>query len=113
MNPQPKSKYLRSESYRRWTAAQPCAHCRVQGYSQAAHSDDNGAGGKGLGLKACDSTIYPACGPHPVGGGLLTPGCHWTIGSSGHFTKRERRELEAKYAELNRQSFKARAACQR
>jgi len=92
--PVPKRDYLRDKDYRRWVAAQNCAHCGVEGYSQAAHSDDNGAGGKGLALKACDSTIYPACGPRTG-----EPGCHWLIGTSGQYTKAERHALEATYSQ--------------
>ena len=98
----PKRDYLRDEHYRRWVAAQPCAHCGIVGFSQCAHSDDNGAGGKGLGIKASDDTCYPACGPHGN-----DPGCHWRIGSSGTWTKDERRALEAIYAENTRAKWRS------
>ena len=91
--PSPKDLRIRSESYRRLVAALPCAHCGAFGFSQAAHGDE----GKGLGIKACDSTCYPACGPRP---GI--PGCHWLIGTSGAFSRAERRQLERRYASETR-----------
>lgn len=103
--PVPKREYVRSEEYRRLVAALPCAHCGVQGYSQAAHSDDNGAGGKGMSIKADDSTCYPACGPHPGPDGQIKPGCHWVIGTSGKFTKAERHAMEAVYAQRTRDTL--------
>ena len=75
----------RSEAYRRLVAAMPCWMCHVEGHSQAAHADK----GKGLSLKADDRTCFPACGPHD---GLV--GCHYTIGTSGTFTREERRAIE-------------------
>lgn len=96
----PKRQYVRDKSYRRWVASLPCAHCGIEGYSQAAHADDNGAGGKGIGLKACDSTLYPACGPRPG-----VPGCHWLIGTSGALSRDERRRLEAEYAQSTRDAL--------
>lgn len=98
--PRPKQVYVRDESYRRWVASLPCAHCGIEGYSQAAHSDDNGAGGKGMGIKACDSTLYPACGPRPG-----EPGCHWLIGTGGILNKAERKALEAAYARDTRDAW--------
>ena len=87
--PVPKEAPIRDESYRRWVASLPCAHCGVIGYSQAAHGDE----GKGERIKACDSTCYPACSPRP---GI--PGCHWLIGTSGTYPREERRRLERAYA---------------
>ena len=97
--PLPKANPLRDESYRRWVASLPCAHCGVEGFSQAAHGDQ----GKGMGIKAGDDTCYPACGPHPVGrNARLYPGCHWQIGTSGVYSKAHRRELEGQYAAQTR-----------
>ena len=95
--PVPKGRYVRSEAYRRLVAALPCAHCGIEGHSQAAHTDM----GKGLSLKACDLTCYPACGPHWQGASV-TPGCHWLIGTSGHYARADRRELEGRYAAQTR-----------
>jgi len=89
----PKQAYVRDGAYLRWVASLPCAHCGIEGQSQAAHSDDNGAGGKGMGIKASDDTAYPACAPRPG-----DPGCHWRIGSSGAWSKAERHALERQYA---------------
>jgi hypothetical protein len=48
---------VRDEDYRRLVAALPCSFCKIEGASQAAH----GNRGKGLGLKTCDLTTFPAC----------------------------------------------------
>ncbi len=95
--PVPKQEYVRDEDYLRWVASLPCAHCGREGRSQAAHSDDNGAGGKGLGIKASDDTAYPACADEPG-----RRGCHWLIGTSGLFTKEQRHHLEANYSAQTR-----------
>lgn len=80
---------VRDEDYRRWVASLPCAHCGAIGMSQAAHAD---SAGKGMGIKSSDTEIMPLCGPS-----LDRPGCHWLIGTSGSFSKSERRELERRY----------------
>ena len=86
----PKAAYLRSEQYRRLVAGLPCAHCGIEGHSQAAHSD---AAGKGAMIKSSDDTCYPLCADRP---GVV--GCHSIIGASGRYTKNERRALELQYA---------------
>lgn len=80
---------VRSEAYRRLVASLPCAICGVPGYSQAAHANQ----GKGMGLKACDLTCFPACGPRP---GIQ--GCHAALDQGALFTKAVRRELEPVWA---------------
>lgn len=87
--PQPKDAPARSEPYRRLVASLPCALCGIHGRSQAAHGDE----GKGLQLKSSDTTCYPACGPHDG-----RPGCHYLIGSTGTYTRTERRAMEASFA---------------
>lgn len=89
----PKSEPVRDRDYLRWVASLPCAHCQVEGYSQAAHGDE----GKGMAIKSSDDTAYPACGPRP-----MEPGCHWLIGTSGTFTREERRALESQYGKQTR-----------
>ncbi len=92
--PRPKDAPLRSEAYRRLVAALPCAHCGRPGPSQCAHSD---SAGKGMGMKSTDLSCWPACadGPGRVG-------CHTLIGASGVFTRSQRAELEARYAQQTR-----------
>lgn len=68
--PTPKAVYLRDESYRRFVASLPCFACGRAGRSQAAHSNQAGAG-KGLSIKASDSSLFPLCADEP---GAL--GCH-------------------------------------
>lgn len=80
---------VRSEAYRRAVASLPCAICGIFGYSQAAHANQ----GKGMGLKACDLTCFPACGPRP---GIQ--GCHAALDQGALFTKVVRRELEPVWA---------------
>ncbi len=65
--PMAKQGALHSEAYRRAVAGLPCAHCRVQGYSQHAHANE----GKGVGLKTDDRTGFPLCCARP---GI--EGCH-------------------------------------
>ena len=100
--PVPKQAYVRDGAYLRWVASLPCAHCGIEGRSQAAHSDDNGAGGKGLQIKASDDTAYPACAPTPG-----DPGCHWRIGTSGAWAKAERHALEYDYFTKTRAMWQA------
>lgn len=66
-----------------------CAICGVPGYSQAAHANQ----GKGMGMKACDLTCFPACGPRP---GIQ--GCHAALDQGALFSKAVRRELEPVWA---------------
>ena len=96
----PKQEPVRDESYRRRVAALDCIHCGAVGLSQAAHSD---SAGKGMALKSCDLTCYPLCGTTPG-----DPGCHWLIGTSGRFTREERRALERKYADETMAMLKGR-----
>ena len=59
-NPRPAPKPrepVRDADYRRLVAALPCILCRCVGHSQAAH----GNRGKGIGMKTCDLTCFPAC----------------------------------------------------
>lgn len=85
----PKSKPVRSEAYRRLVASLPCRICGIAGYSQAAH----GSSGKGMGIKACDLTLFPACAARP---GKI--GCHAKIDQHALFTKEERHQLEPQWA---------------
>lgn len=87
--PIPKAAPVRSEPYRRVVATLPCAICGVHGYSQAAHANQ----GKGMGMKACDLTCFPACGPRP---GMQ--GCHTALDQGALFMKAVRREMEPIWA---------------
>lgn len=87
--PIPKTAPVRSEAYRRAVATLPCAICGVPGYSQAAHANQ----GKGMGMKACDLTCFPACGPRPG-----FQGCHAALDQGALFLKAVRRELEPVWA---------------
>ncbi|SUV68322.1 Uncharacterised protein [Bordetella avium] len=52
---------LRSEEHRRRVAKMKCANCGRNGPCQVAHANIT----KGMGLKACDSLVFPLC-----------PACH-------------------------------------
>lgn len=62
-----KQTLVRSEPYRRLVAALPCAHCHIEGYSQAAHPPPTGKGSK-----ESDLTCFPLCCTRPD-----VPGCHF------------------------------------
>lgn len=85
---------MRSEAYLRAVAALPCAHCGRPGPSQAAHAD----AGKGMGIKASDTETMPLCADAPG-----RRGCHWLIGTSGRFTREQRRALEVRYVAATKQ----------
>ena len=96
--PIPKAAPVRSEAYRRTVATLPCAICGVAGHSQAAHANT----GKGMGMKACDLTCFPACGPRP---GIQ--GCHAALDQGALFSKAVRRELEPVWAADTRRKLLA------
>ena len=96
--PIPKAAPVRSEAYRRVVATLPCAICGVHGYSQAAHANT----GKGMGMKACDLTCFPACGPRPG-----FQGCHAALDQGALFTKAVRREQEPVWAADTRRKLLA------
>lgn len=85
----PKAAPVRSEAYRRVVASLPCVICGTPGHSQAAHANT----GKGMGMKACDMTCFPACGPRPG-----FQGCHAALDQGALFLKAVRRELEPVWA---------------
>lgn len=93
-----KSAPVRSEAYRRAVASLPCAICKVPGHSQAAHANT----GKGMGLKACDLTLFPACCDRPG-----VQGCHAKLDQGALFAKAVRRELEPVWAADTQRRIKA------
>lgn len=88
----------RSDAYRRLVAALPCVMCGVSGHSQAAHANT----GKGMGLKSCDLTLFPACADRPG-----TRGCHSHLDQGALFPKHVRRELEPVWAADTRRKIYA------
>lgn len=84
-----KTEPVRCEAYRRAVAQLPCVICGIYGYSQAAHANT----GKGMGLKACDLTLFPACCDR-----LGVRGCHSRLDQGALFPKAVRRELEPVWA---------------
>lgn len=89
VGPRPKSAPVRNETYRRAVASLPCAICGMPGYSQAAH----GSSGKGMGIKACDLTCFPACSDRPG-----VRGCHGQLDQGALFSKATRHALEPVWA---------------
>jgi hypothetical protein len=71
-----KPKTFRSEPLRRAVADLACRRCGIQGWTQAAHSNE----GKGMGIKASDARIAALC--HT---------CHAEIDQGRDMTREERR----------------------
>jgi len=84
----PKSKPVRSESYRRWVASLPCIVCGIEGYSQCAHPNH----GRGLGQKASDLDCFALCCTRP---GHM--GHHMEHDLLIDMTREQRRALERLY----------------
>jgi hypothetical protein len=80
----PKSKLVRSESYRRFVASHPCFSCGMDGISQCAHANE----GKGMAMKVCDTRSFPLC-----------PECHTILDQSRNMFKEQRRALEARWVD--------------
>lgn len=89
--PSPKTEYVRDESYRRFVASLPCFECGVASLSQAAHSNQGGAG-KGMAIKASDAFLFPLCADQP-----LRLGCHSKHDRCIGMTNDERQAREASY----------------
>ncbi len=85
----PKNAPVRNETYRRAVASLPCCICGVSGYSQAAH----GSAGKGMGIKAFDLTLFPACCDR-----LSVRGCHSRLDQGALLSKAVRHQLEPVWA---------------
>ena len=94
----PKAAPVRSEAYRRAVASLPCVICGIAGYSQAAH----GSEGKGMAIKACDLTLFPACCDRPG-----VRGCHAKLDQGAMFSKAVRREMEPAWAADTRRRITA------
>ena len=94
----PKAAPVRSEALRRAVASLPCVICGMPGYSQAAH----GSEGKGMGIKACDLTLFPACCDRPG-----VRGCHSQLDQGALFTRAVRREREPVWAADTRRKLLA------
>lgn len=87
------SSLLRSEAHRKNVAALPCAKCGIEKLSQAAHPNAF----KGMGLKACDSLVFPLCCTRP---GIT--GCHADHDQGAIYTKQERAKAEWEFADATR-----------
>lgn len=74
-----KTPIFRSEAWRRAVASLPCALCKREGETQAAHPNHIG---KGLSLKAPDCWCVPLCAEH-----------HREFDQGRQWTKEEKREL--------------------
>lgn len=85
--PVEKERPLECEAYRRLVAANPCAHCGIEGFSNCAHPNND----KAKGAKADDRFTFPLCVDRP---GIV--GCHFRFDQHQLFT----REAEASYARI-------------
>lgn len=94
--PAPKVRPIESPLYRELVRQLPCARCGHVGATQFCHADQ----GKGMARKTDDRMGWAGCGPHDA-----TLGCHYLIGSSGHYPKERRRCLEQLYARWTRQQI--------
>jgi hypothetical protein len=93
----PKSNPTRDKAYRRWVASLPCAHCGLEGYSQAAHGPTLGRG-----IKADDKTCVPLCADSP---GRV--GCHAMLDQYKAYTREQRAELMAQWAQQTQKLWDA------
>jgi hypothetical protein len=69
-----------------------CMNCGRACRPQFCHADQ----GKGMGIKTDVRRGWPGCAE-----------CHWLIGTSGSYTKDERRGIEARLAHKTREAVKA------
>lgn len=89
----PKEDVCRSDPYRRLVAALPCAHCQIEGLSQAAHPPPTGKG-----IKASDLECFPLCCARPG-----VPGCHYLFDQYKLMPKAHMRGWAAVCAEETRE----------
>jgi hypothetical protein len=82
-----KESVLRSKKHRMTVASMSCLSCQSASGVQAAHRNE----GKGMGIKACDSQIFPLC--------YL---CHSALDQGGMMSKNERREHEKRLVDETR-----------
>ena len=91
VTPIEKENALQHPAYMAVVRTLSCAHCRRQGPSEFCHSDE----GKGKSIKTDCRRGWPGCKDDLVHNRI---GCHSLLGSTGTFTKEQRRQLEARYA---------------
>jgi hypothetical protein len=92
----PKAAPVRSEAYRRLVAALPCASCRIEGNSQAAHPPPTGKG-----IKESDLDCFPLCRTRP---GI--EGCHSDFDKYRLVPKADMRSLAGHWAADTRRLVK-------
>lgn len=88
--PVPKQQPIQHEGYMDAVRTLPCYRCGIVGFTQFCHADE----GKGQGIKTDCRLGWPGCGPH-YEGGMLVPGCHYVVGSTGALGKMARRRFES------------------
>lgn len=89
----PKQPYVSNKEYLRWVASYPCASCGIEGFSQAAHSNQP-RHGHGRGVKSSDIYTFPLCCARPG-----HQGCHYMHDNCIDMTRAQRREKEDEYIE--------------
>lgn len=69
-----------------------CMRCRCSCRPQFCHRDE----GKGMGIKTDVREGWPGCA-----------GCHWIVGTSGHYQRDEKRALELELGRRTRNAVRA------
>ena len=72
-----KHQYIRSKKLLKLVSELPCQHCKLEGSTQAAHT--NWGGGKGRGIKADDNLVAALC-----------QSCHAEIDQGNKLSKEDR-----------------------
>lgn len=100
--PVPKRTPVQHEGYMAAVRTLPCYRCGVVGFTQFCHADE----GKGERIKSDCRLGWPGCGPH-YESGVLVPGCHYIVGSTGLLGKDGRRRFEQQAGASTRETIKA------
>lgn len=87
----PKESASQCKAYMAAVRKLACYRCSWRGDTQFCHSDE----GKGQRIKTDVRLGWPGCGPH-YENGLMLPGCHHMVGSTGLLGKQGRRDFEAR-----------------
>lgn len=77
----PKFNYFRSKKHLKNVASLPCQHCGLEGYTQAAHSNQ-AKHGKGRSIRASDEFTAALCLK-----------CHYELDQGNKLSKEERVEM--------------------
>ena len=93
----PKQHALQHEAYMAAVRRLACWRCGWRGDTQFCHADMN----KGERIKTDCRLGWPGCGPH-YEAGVMLPGCHHIVGSTGLLGKEGRRAFEQRAGQATR-----------